>query len=150
MRVKVQEADFEVGGELKALMKATPDAGAAVTFTGCVRGEDARGVISSLELEHYPGMTEKKLAEIAGEAVKRFHLQNALVIHRFGKLKPGDRIVLVITLARHREEAFEGAKFLMDYLKTAAPFWKKEIYADGGRWVEAKRADDEKKERWEK
>jgi molybdopterin synthase catalytic subunit len=150
VRVKVQEKDFDVGAELAALMNETPGAGAAVTFSGCVRGEDAGGAISALELEHYPAMTEKKLQEIAAKAVERFGLQNALIIHRFGKLAPGERIVLVVTLAAHREDAFEGAKLLMDYLKTEAPFWKKEITGGSERWVEAKASDDAKKKRWEK
>ena len=150
MRVKVQAEDFDVGAELKALMGETPGAGAAVTFTGYVRGEDARGGISALELEHYPAMTEKKLAVIAADAGRRFRLQNALIVHRVGRLSPGDRIVLVAAVAAHREDAFEAAKFLMDYLKTEAPFWKKESYAGGKRWVEAKGTDDAKKARWEK
>jgi len=150
MRITVQEKDFDAAVELAALMKETPGAGAAVTFTGYVRSEDTRERISALELEHYPVMTEKKLAEIADETVKRFRLKNALVIHRVGTLKPGDRIVLVIALAAHREEAFDAARFLMDYLKTEAPFWKKEIYAGAERWVEVKKSDNAKTKRWRK
>jgi len=144
--VSVQEADFDVGGEIEALKDGRADAGAFVSFTGTVRDMD--GSLESMTLEHYPGMTETELARIAGEAERRWPLLGCRIIHRFGTLAPGDNIVLVITASAHRRAAFEAADFLMDFLKTQAPFWKKEKTAQGQTWVEAKEDDDASLTRW--
>ncbi|MEO0361101.1 MAG: molybdopterin synthase catalytic subunit MoaE [Pseudomonadota bacterium] len=147
MAVRVQEADFDLGAEAEALGRGG-EAGAVVTFTGHVRGDKEDGV-AAMTLEHYPGMTEAALEEIEAEARARWPLTDALIIHRVGRLAPGDRIMMVATASRHREAAFEAAAFLMDYLKTRAPFWKKEEDAAGeGVWVEAREADDEAAARW--
>ncbi|BAQ18116.1 molybdopterin synthase catalytic subunit MoaE [Methyloceanibacter caenitepidi] len=157
--IRVQEGDFNIGEEIEALRKdcsgkVRTDIGAIVTFTGTVRdalrasdGEGA-GEISTLTLEHYPGMTEKELARIEEEAHARWPLQASLIVHRVGTLLPGDNIVLVITASAHREAAFEAARFLMDYLKTSAPFWKRETGPQGEHWVEAKETDDQAAARW--
>ncbi|HEU0222923.1 MAG TPA: molybdopterin synthase catalytic subunit MoaE [Paracoccaceae bacterium] len=144
MAVRVQEADFDIGREIAAMSAGRTDIGAVVSFTGLVRG----GEIVELTLEHYPGMTEKALAAIEAEARARWPLQEALVIHRHGRLRPGERIVLVLTASAHREAAFAAAEFLMDYLKTRAPFWKKELTAEGARWVDAREADEAAEARW--
>jgi len=148
MAVRVQTGDFDVGAEIAALTAGRADIGAVVTFTGLVRDVAGGEPISAMELEHYPGMTEKALAAIEAEAHQRWPLQGTTVIHRHGRLAPGDRIVLVIAASAHRQAAFEAAEFLMDYLKTRAPFWKKEHAPDGGRWVDARDADDAAAERW--
>jgi molybdopterin synthase catalytic subunit len=147
--IRVQQADFDTGAEIKALTGGLDDIGAVVTFTGTVRRE-AKGVpIRALTLEHYPGMTEKELERIEAEANARWPLAASLIVHRHGRLEPGENIVLVITASSHRQAAFEAAQFLMDWLKTSAPFWKKEEPAEGGeRWVEAKASDDAAAERW--
>lgn len=146
MAVRVQEADFDVGAELDALAAGDTDIGAVVSFTGLVRGT---GGTREMTLEHYPGMTEKALAAIEAEAHGRWLLQTTLIIHRIGPLAPGARIVLVATASRHRGAAFEAAEFLMDFLKTRAPFWKKEIAADGtAQWVDARESDDSAAARW--
>lgn len=147
--IRVQQEDFNVGSEIEALTAGLEDIGAVVTFTGTVRREAKGSPIRSLTLEHYPGMTEKELERIEAEARARWPLAASLVVHRYGRLVPGDNIVLVITASSHRQVAFEAAQFLMDWLKTAAPFWKKEEPAEGGeRWVEAKASDDAAAERW--
>ncbi|WP_420005108.1 molybdenum cofactor biosynthesis protein MoaE [Arenibacterium sp. LLYu02] len=148
MRVAVQEAPFDFGAEAEAFTKGANGAGAVVTFTGLVREAEA-GAMAVMEIEHYPGMTQKALEQIATEATTRWSLTDALVIHRYGRLVPGDQIMMVATAARHRVAAFEAAEYLMDYLKSRAPFWKKEILADGAAdWVAAKDADEEALTRW--
>lgn len=150
MTVKVQQKDFEASKEVGAMVDGCRNPGAIVTFTGLVRGHEERGKLEALEVEHFPGMTEKQLEKAEGEARKRWDLQDCLIIHRHGPLKPKEQIVLVACISAHRSDAFEAASFLMDWLKTAAPFWKKEIYSDGTSWVEAKDADQEKAEEWNK
>ncbi|MFY0308882.1 molybdenum cofactor biosynthesis protein MoaE [Leisingera sp. D0M16] len=148
MRISVQEAPFELGAESDAFAAGVAGAGAVVTFTGVVRDAD-QGGLQAMEIEHYPGMTEKALTAIAEEACKRWSLADALVIHRYGRLAPGERIMMVATAARHRKDAFEAAEYLMDYLKSRAPFWKKELLASGGSdWVAAKDADEDALKRW--
>lgn len=149
--IRVQTQDFDIGAETRRLVGDRTDIGAIVTFTGTVRGTAGNRPITSMELEHYPGMTEAELARVEAEANARWDLQASLVIHRYGKLEPGDNIVLVIAASPHRHAAFEAASFLMDYLKTRAPFWKKETFTDGsGGWVDARESDDAARERWEK
>lgn len=149
MAIRVQLQDFDVGAEIRALTAGRTDTGAIVTFTGLVRGDADGQALRSLTLEHYPGMTEAELARVEEAARARFELLDCLVIHRYGELRPGENIVLVIALSPHRHAAFEAASFLMDYLKTRAPFWKKETRADGsGSWVDAREADDKARERW--
>ncbi|MGE3066688.1 MAG: molybdopterin synthase catalytic subunit MoaE [Hyphomicrobiaceae bacterium] len=149
MVVRVQEADFDIGAEVRALVVGRADAGAVVTFTGLVRDVSHGAGVTSMTLEHYPGMTEKELERIEREANDRWPLQASLVIHRVGALAPGDNIVLVVTVSAHREAAFAAAEFLMDYLKTSAPFWKKEAGAGGAeRWVEADDKDAAAADRW--
>lgn len=149
MPVRIQESDFDLGAEVAGLTKGRTDIGAIVTFTGTVRGGE--GAIESMTLEHYPGMTERELERVEADANARWPLQASLIIHRYGELKPGENIVLVVTASAHRQAAFEAAEFLMDYLKTRAPFWKKEAGPDGkGDWVDAREADDAAVERWEK
>jgi molybdopterin synthase catalytic subunit len=150
MTVSVQREDFDIGAEMARLTAADPDIGAVVSFTGLVRQLTGDGPITAMELEHYPGMTEQALQQIAAEAQARWPLQGVRVIHRYGSLEPGDRIVLVLAASRHRQAAFEAAEFLMDYLKTRAPFWKKEDHAGVARWVDARDADDSAAARWEK
>jgi molybdopterin synthase catalytic subunit len=149
--VCVQREDFDIGAEVRRLAAGRHDIGAIVTFTGTVRSaNDGRG-ISGMTLEHYPGMTEAELARVEAEAGRRWPLQASLIVHRVGPLKPGDNIVLVVTASAHREAAFAAAEFLMDYLKTSAPFWKKEAGPDGTeRWVEARESDDLAAERWDR
>jgi molybdopterin synthase catalytic subunit len=147
--VRVQREDFDIGAEVARLAAGRTDIGAIVTFTGTVRGGDEG--IASMTLEHYPGMTEEELARVEAEAGRRWPLLGSVIVHRVGTLRPGDDIVLVVTAALHRQAAFEAAEFLMDYLKTRAPFWKKELAADGSeRWVEAREADDAAAQRWGK
>lgn len=150
MAVRVQREAFEAAVEAGALVAGRTDVGSIVTFTGLVRGEAEGRALTSLTLEHYPQMTEAELARIEAEAVARFGLQDALIIHRYGELKPGEPIVLVVTLAAHRQAAFEAAEFLMDYLKSRAPFWKKEAFADGSdTWVDARETDASALARWQ-
>jgi len=144
--IRVQEEDFDIGAEIAALKAGRTDIGAVVSFTGTVRG--GQGDITELTLEHYPGMTETELARIEAEAQSRWPLQASLIVHRVGTLRPGDNIVLVITASAHREAAFDAARFLMDYLKTSAPFWKRESGRDGSQWVDAKTTDDAAAARW--
>jgi len=144
MTVSVQEADFAVGAEIEALGAGTDNAGAVASFVGLVRG----GEILAMTLEHYPGMTEKALAEIVAEARRRWQLLDVRVIHRVGRLLPGERIVFVAVSSSHRHDAFAACAFIMDYLKTQAPFWKREDTASGGRWVDARESDDAALARW--
>lgn len=145
-KVRVQESPFDLGAESTAFAASVPGAGAVVTFTGIVR--DAGGTLSAMEIEHYPGMTEAAIAGILAEAESRWHLTGAMVIHRFGTLGAGEMIMMVATAAPHRADAFAAAEFLMDYLKSRAPFWKKEIGADGSTWVAAKDEDEAALNRW--
>jgi molybdopterin synthase catalytic subunit len=146
--VRIQAESFDVGAETAVLTEGRADIGAVVAFTGLCRDEDGR--LSALELEHYPGMAEAEIARIAAEAQERWPLLGLTVVHRFGRIRPGDGIVLVLTASAHRRAAFEAAEFLMDYLKTRAPFWKREHLTDGttGPWVEAKGIDDQAALRW--
>jgi len=148
MAVRVQEADFDVGAELAALTAGRTDVGAVASFVGLVRDVHGAQAVTAMTLEHYPGMTEKALAAIEAEARARWPLQEAVVVHRFGRLLPGDRIVMVGVASAHRQAAFEACAFLMDWLKTKAPFWKQEETPDGARWVEARDADDAAAGRW--
>jgi molybdopterin synthase catalytic subunit len=147
--IGVQSQDFNLQSEIEALTGGRRDIGAVVTFTGLCR--DEQGQLSALELEHYPGMAEAEMRRIADLAVARFSLIGLTAIHRYGKIRPGENIVLVIAAAPHRQAAFDGANFVMDFLKTAAPFWKKEHAADGtaGDWVSAKDADDAARDKWQ-
>lgn len=146
--VRIQPHDIDITAEIAALTDGRADIGAVVSFSGLCRDEGGR--LSTLELEHYPGMAERAIRDIAQKAVDRFSLTGITAIHRFGKIAPGGNIVLVVATAAHRQAAFDGASFLMDFLKTDAPFWKKEHLADGGagEWVSAKDADDRAKTRW--
>jgi len=149
--VRVQREDFDVGAEVRRLTAGRTDIGAIVTFTGIMRSENDGTSVSGMTLEHYPGMTEAELARVEAEAGNRWPLQASLIVHRVGALNPGDDIVLVVTASAHREAAFAAAEFLMDYLKTRAPFWKKETRADGAeRWVEPRDSDDRAAERWQR
>mgnify|MGYP000532340633 FL=1 len=151
MSVSVQEADFDVGAETAALSAGRLDVGAVATFVGLVRADKLSGAgseVSAMTLEHYPGMTEKSLEAIVAEAGGRWQLQGVRVIHRFGRLLPGERIVFVGVTSAHRGDAFAACEFIMDYLKTRAPFWKKEDTPEGGRWVDAREADDSAAARW--
>ena len=147
-RVRIQEADFDVGAELAALQGERTDIGALASFVGSVRGHTREDDVSALTLEHYPGMTERSIEAMLVEAEARFAVQDALVIHRVGRLLPGERIVLVAVASSHRRDAFQACEFLMDYLKTHAPFWKKETTPQGARWVDARVADDAALARW--
>ena len=149
MTVKVQEADFDVGAELATLRAGDARVGALASFLGLVRDMNDGSSVSEMTLEHYPGMTEKALEEIVVEARGRWDIYDALVIHRVGPLKPCDQIVLVAVTSAHRGEAFAACEFIMDYLKTRAPFWKKEATPDGGRWVDARETDDSAATRWQ-
>ncbi|ATN33846.1 molybdopterin synthase catalytic subunit [Rhizobium sp. ACO-34A] len=146
--IRVQSTDFDVATETAAITNGRRDIGALVSFTGLCRDEG--GALSALELEHYPGMAEAEMRRIALEAIERFQLQALTAIHRFGRIESGEQIVLVIAASPHRQAAFDGANFVMDYLKTAAPFWKKEHMQDGtsGQWVSAKDADDRARDKW--
>ena len=146
--VRVQARDFDVAAEIARLTEGRADIGAVVTFSGLCR--DEAGALAALELEHYPGMAEAEIARIAAEAAERWPLHGLTAIHRHGRIRPGENIVLVVAASSHRQAAFEAANFLMDFLKSRAPFWKKEHRADGsaGDWVDAKEADEEAAERW--
>ena len=149
MSVSVQEADFDVAAEMAALRAGRTDIGAIVSFTGLVRDTAHGAAISDMELEHYPGMTEKALTEIEAKAMSRWDLQGTRIVHRYGRLEPGAQIVLVLTASLHRQAAFEAAEYLMDFLKSRAPFWKKEGTAGGGHWVDARDADEDALSRWD-
>ncbi len=146
MVVRVQAEPFDFAAEVAAFEAMVPGAGALVTFTGIVRDTEAR--LDRMEIEHYPGMTERAIRAMRDKAVTRWNLLGALVIHRHGAMKPGDRIMMVATAAPHRADAFAAAEFLMDYLKSRAPFWKKEIGRDGSEWVAAKDEDEDALGRW--
>ena len=148
MSVRVQIEDFDVSQEMLALRKKNPKVGAVASFVGVVRDLNDGEDVSTLELEHYPGMTERALELIVNEAKTRWDIYDTLIIHRVGALEPLDQIVLVIVTSAHRGESFKACEFLMDYLKTRAPFWKKEQTSSGERWVEARASDAEAAERW--
>ncbi len=150
MSISVQESDFDTGAEIAALSAGRDDVGAVASFVGLVRADKSAtdSAVQSMTLEHYPGMTEKALHEIVVQAESRWSLLGTRVIHRVGKLAPGDRIVLVAVASAHRSDAFSACEFIMDYLKTRAPFWKKEDTAAGGRWVDARESDEDAAGRW--
>ncbi|MBK9134323.1 MAG: molybdenum cofactor biosynthesis protein MoaE [Betaproteobacteria bacterium] len=156
-RVSIRSGDFDLAAEVAALREGDLGVGAVVSFVGTVRDRhasagtvaaDKPGAITALELEHYPGMTERAIEAMIDEAERRFDIRAARVVHRVGPLAPGDQIVLVAVTSAHRGEAFQACEFLMDYLKTQAPFWKKETTAEGARWVDARVADDAALARW--
>ena len=146
IRVVVQEEPFDFGAEADTFAAGRTDMGAVVTFTGAVR--DVSGTLETMEIEHYPGMTQKALEAIAAEAEARWDLGEILVIHRYGRMGPGERIMMVATASKHRGHAFEAAEYLMDYLKSRAPFWKKESGSGGTSWVAAKDEDEDALSRW--
>ncbi len=150
--IRVQLEDFDIGQEIDALTAGNTGIGGICSFMGTVRdmagGSGADDAVSTMTLEHYPGMTEKALAQIDAEANTRWNLAASLIVHRYGELTPGDRIVLVVTASAHRQDAFEACQFLMDWLKTKAPFWKLEASEDGASWVEARESDDDATARW--
>lgn len=148
MPVRVQTEDFDLSAEVANLRRHSPKVGAVVTFVGTVRDLNEGEQVAEMELEHYPGMTEKALEEIVAEARSRWELFDALVIHRVGPLKPLEQIVLVAVTSAHRGEAFDACEFIIDYLKTQAPFWKKEQTPSGARWVDARVTDDEAMQKW--
>ena len=148
MLVSVQTQDFDVGFEIKQLRTARPDVGAVVSFVGQVRDLNEGSTVAELTLEHYPGMTEKSLEAIVNQAKSRWDIFDATVIHRVGTLQPMDQVVLVAVSSAHRGEAFTACEFIMDYLKTEAPFWKKEATDNGEHWLEAKTTDEDARKRW--
>jgi molybdopterin synthase catalytic subunit len=148
MTVRIQIQDFDAGVEMAAMRKGNPAIGALASFVGVVRNANEGDSVSEMTLEHYPGMTEKSIEEIVQQARSRWNVIDALVVHRIGTLKPTDQIVLVIVASSHRGDAFAACEFIMDYLKTRAPFWKKEQTAEGARWVDARTTDDIAAERW--
>jgi molybdopterin synthase catalytic subunit len=148
MTVRIQTADFDVSAEIAALRRGNPRIGAVASFIGVVRDINEGGAVAGMTLEHYPGMTEKAIEEIVVQAQARWNILDSLVIHRVGRLKPTDQIVLVVVASAHRGDAFAACEFIMDYLKTRAPFWKKEQTGGGERWVEARVSDDIAAERW--
>jgi molybdopterin synthase catalytic subunit len=148
MPVRVQQEDFDIGAEIAALRRGDAGVGAVASFIGTVRDANEGSGVATMTLEHYPGMTEKALESICRQARSRFDLRDTLVIHRFGELRPTDQIVLVAVTSAHRGEAFAACEFIMDYLKTQAPFWKKEATEEGQRWVEARQTDDQAAARW--
>ena len=150
MPVRIQEDDFDLSTEVAYLRKGDPQVGAVAVFLGTVRDMNEGSEVQGMTLEHYPGMTEKALEGIIEQAKSRWKISDALVVHRIGSLLPQDQIVLVVVISAHRGEAFSACEFIMDYLKTAAPFWKKEQTPDGGRWVDARVADDAAMVRWKK
>ena len=148
MNVRVQAEDFDVGAEIARLRQGRADIGAVATFIGLVRDTNEGADVAAMTLEHYPGMTEKALQDIVDQAKSRWDIYDALVIHRIGTLRASDQIVFVAVTGAHRGEAFAACEFIMDYLKTEAPFWKKEQTAQGERWVDARNSDDAARERW--
>jgi molybdopterin synthase catalytic subunit len=148
MTVRVQKEDFDVGAEIAALRRADARVGAVASFVGVVRDMNEGGAVEEMALEHYPGMTERSIEEIIAQAHGRWKIYDALVVHRVGTLKPTDQIVLVVVTSAHRADAFAACEFIMDYLKTRAPFWKKEKTPSGARWVDARVSDDIAAERW--
>jgi len=149
MAVRVQTEDFDAGAEIARLRAGDPKVGAVAAFIGIARDVNDGSAVATLSLEHYPGMTEKALEGIVAEARGRWRITDALVIHRVGELQPTDQIVLVAVTSEHRGDAFQACEFIMDYLKTRAPFWKKETTPAGARWVEARNSDDESAARWQ-
>ena len=149
MSIRIQEADFDLAHEIKTLMAGNLSVGGIGSFIGTVRGRDDVETINALTLEHYPGMTERELSRIEAEARTRWPLHGVTIIHRIGRLQPGDNIVLVVVTSQHRHAAIQACEFIMDYLKTDAPFWKSEERADGTvRWIERRESDDAAKRRW--
>lgn len=149
MKISVQQEDFDLGAEVKAISRNNAKIGAVASFIGLVRDINDGAKVGAMTLEHYPGMTEKALEKILAEAQARWEIIDCTIIHRFGELKPTDQIVLVVVASGHRGDAFAACEFLMDYLKTKAPFWKKEQTPEGGRWVESRESDGKAAERWE-
>ncbi|MBT3915651.1 MAG: molybdenum cofactor biosynthesis protein MoaE [Rhodospirillaceae bacterium] len=150
MTIRVQAEDFDTGAEIAKISASSSNVGGVCSFVGLVRDADEDKSITAMTLEHYPGMTEKQLAKIEAEAHQRWPLDDSLIIHRYGRLEPGEQIVLVVTASAHRKAAFEACEFLIDWLKTKAPFWKSEETPDGNTWVEAKATDDDAAEKWGK
>ena len=148
--IRVQEADFDAAREIAALSKGRTDVGAVVSFSGICRGSENGEPIAALTLEHYAGMAEAEIGRHADEALSRWPLQGLTVVHRVGRIAPGENIVLVVTASAHRQAAFEAAEFMMDYLKTSAPFWKREDSPKGASWIEARDHDDAAAARWSK
>lgn len=148
MTIKVQREDFDIGAEIAVLTDGNTKVGGLAMFVGLVRDLAPQGKISAMTLEHYPGMTEKRLAEIAEQAKARWPLEGVLIIHRYGRLEPGDRIVLVAATSSHRQAALDACAFLIDWLKTKAPFWKLEETAAGAEWVDARESDDQAAAKW--
>lgn len=148
MPVRVQTEDFDIGAEIAKLRAGRANVGAIASFIGTVRDINEGSGVSTMTLEHYPGMTERSLEDICAQAKTRWRLDDCLVIHRYGELRPMDQIVLVVTTSAHRGDAFDACQFVMDYLKTQAPFWKKETTPGGERWVESRDSDDEAAARW--
>ena len=146
--IRVQRQDFDIGTEIDAVTRGRSDVGAIVSFTGVVRADTEADPLKSMTLEHFPGMTERELQRVEAEARVRWQLLDAAIIHRVGELLPGDRIVLVVAISQHRADAFEAASFVMDYLKTRAPFWKRELRLSGERWVEPRDSDETAAARW--
>lgn len=150
MTIRVQREDFDIGAEIARVGKEGNNVGGIASFVGIVRGGDGEDAIGAMTLEHYPGMTEKELERIEAEARARWPISASLIVHRYGRLLPGENIVLVVTASRHRHAALEACEFLIDWLKTKAPFWKNEETAEGGKWVDAREADDAAAARWKK
>jgi len=148
--IRIQQADFDIAREISALTKGHTDIGAVVSFSGICRGSEDGETIAALTLEHYPGMAEEEIARHVNTALSRWPLTGVSVIHRVGRISPGENIVLVLTASEHRQAAFQAAEFLMDYLKANAPFWKREESAGGTNWVEARHHDDDAAARWTK
>jgi molybdopterin synthase catalytic subunit len=148
--IRIQQADFDIAQEISALTKGRTDVGAVVSFSGICRGSEDGETIAALTLEHYPGMAEAEIARHADTAMSRWPLTGVSIIHRVGRITPGENIVLVLTASQHRQAAFAAAEFLMDYLKANAPFWKREENAGGTNWVEARHHDDDAAARWTK
>jgi molybdopterin synthase catalytic subunit len=148
--IRIQEADFDIAREISALTKGRTDIGAVVSFSGICRGSEDGETIAALTLEHYPGMAEAEIARHVDTAMSRWPLSGVSVVHRVGRIVPGENIVLVLTASEHRQAAFQAAEFLMDYLKANAPFWKREENAGGTNWVEARHHDDDAAARWTK
>ena len=148
MTVRIQTADFDAGAEIAELRRGNPKVGAVASFVGVVRDVNEGGAVAEMTIEHYAGMTEKAIEEIVVQAKGRWNILEALVVHRVGTLRPADQIVLVVVTSGHRGDAFAACEFIMDYLKTRAPFWKKEQTGGGARWVEARATDDIAAERW--
>ena len=148
--IRIQESDFDVAREISALTAGRSDVGAVVTFTGICRGSEDGADIAALTLEHYPGMAEAEITRHADEAMSRWPLSGIRVVHRVGRIAPGENIVLVVTASQHRQAAFEGAEFMMDYLKASAPFWKRVEAAENSKWVEARDHDEDAAARWTK